>query len=76
MLSLSETNPDIANTYHNMGVVLENLKNDEKALEYHQRAMDIWCEVYGPENEYTILVRKSVEVVKRRIRKNQRKSGQ
>ena len=73
LVSLSGKNTDIANTYHNMGVVFENLNNDEKAVEFHRKAMEIWSEVLGADSDYTILARRSIESIKRRMRKKQRK---
>lgn len=68
--TLSAQNTDIANTYYNMGITLEKLKKYEDALGCYYKALDIWNTILGSDNANTIQVKRSLESLKRKMRKS------
>ncbi|MDE6277769.1 MAG: tetratricopeptide repeat protein [Muribaculaceae bacterium] len=59
-----EKNPDMALSYNNIGTVYDSQGDYDKALEYFQKAPNIWLEV-GEEHPYVMGVKNAIEFIKK-----------
>ena len=50
MKLLGPEHPSVAVTYGNMGLVYDSMGDFPKALEYHNRDLEIKIQVFGPEH--------------------------
>ena len=65
--TLPENHPNLATVYNNIGWIYRNLDNYSKALFYYQRALDIRQRALTPNHPDLEDVRKSIDIVKKKV---------
>lgn len=67
---LGENNSETAMSFHNLGAILRVLGENEKSLEYHQKAFSIWRDLHGENHIDTALALDGASASYRALGKN------
>ncbi|MCR5087717.1 MAG: tetratricopeptide repeat protein [Lachnospiraceae bacterium] len=60
---------DSGYVFFNIGTVLEEMKDYENALEYYQKAFEVYKFHFGRDDQDTVIIRERIERVKKMGRK-------
>jgi tetratricopeptide (TPR) repeat protein len=65
--TLPANHPDFAQSYNNIGSVFDSMGEYSKALSYFERALDILQRSQPPNHPNIKTVKKSIEIVKKKL---------